>query len=200
MVEEAEDMEEAKVLVEQEEMEEITLGYIWSKGEITNSSSSNSNTNSRISSSNSIRTFPRIQGNNSSALSIVGRMVIVNIRVGHAKIKPMDTKMEPPFLTWWGATSTTAPCSHHNSKNGGDVDVMNTLNTPLVTSTVHPPIRTNFSAIANSGASSHYLTKADEKYCTNIQKRPYGPRVKLPDNSRIATREPRASTSKLKIC
>ena len=62
---------------------------------------------------------------------------------------------------------------------------MNKLNARLITSTVHPPMRTPLIAIADSGASSHYLTKADEKHCTHIKRTTFGPRVKLPDNSRI---------------
>ena len=61
-------------------------------------------------------------------------------------------------------------------------------NNNLLTSTVRPLISTNTianGAIADSGASQHYLMKTDEKYCTNVKRTTNGPRVQMPNNEHI---------------
>ena len=57
----------------------------------------------------------------------------------------------------------------------------------LLTSTVHPPICTNLGvgAIADSGASRHYLMKSDENHCTDLKRITNGPCVKMPNNQFI---------------
>ena len=55
----------------------------------------------------------------------------------------------------------------------------------MLTSTVHPLTCTPIGAIADSGASQHYLMQSDEKHCTDINNVTNGPLVKMPNNNYI---------------